>query len=211
MPATPEDFGREFLDMIIAAQLVDGVDGAIAHIRRYGSQHTEAILTENDADGRPVLRTARQCDPDAQCLHPVRRWWRVRDGGRDRHRDRQAACARAGRGGATDQLQIPCHRGTARSGRDACTVVRFTVWKRWIRARPMGLRARRGAVPVGQGAFAHRPLVRAVRRGGEAGPRPDSPMARGRQVSLAGRWADAGQRMWRCRVPRTGGMGRCVG
>ena len=47
--AGPEDFGREFLDMIIAAKLVDGVDGAIAHIRRYGSQHTESILTENDA------------------------------------------------------------------------------------------------------------------------------------------------------------------
>ena len=47
--AAPDDFGREFLDMIIAARLVDGVDGAIAHIQRYGSQHTEAILTENDA------------------------------------------------------------------------------------------------------------------------------------------------------------------
>ena len=49
VPAKPDDFGREFLDMIIAAKLVDGVDGAIAYIRRYGSQHTEAILTENDA------------------------------------------------------------------------------------------------------------------------------------------------------------------
>lgn len=49
VPAAPEDFGREFLDRIIAAKLVDGVDDAIAHIRRYGSQHTEAILTENDA------------------------------------------------------------------------------------------------------------------------------------------------------------------
>jgi glutamate-5-semialdehyde dehydrogenase len=47
--AAPDDFGREFLDMIIAAKLVDGVDEAIAHIRRYGSQHTESILTENDA------------------------------------------------------------------------------------------------------------------------------------------------------------------
>ena len=47
--AAPDDFGREFLDKIIAAKLVDGVDEAIAHIRRYGSQHTEAILTENDA------------------------------------------------------------------------------------------------------------------------------------------------------------------
>ena len=49
VPARPGDFGREFLDMIIAAKLVDGVDDAIAHIRRFGSQHTESILTENDA------------------------------------------------------------------------------------------------------------------------------------------------------------------
>ncbi len=49
VPARPDDFGREFLDSIIAVKLVDGVDGAIAHIRHYGSQHTEAILTENDA------------------------------------------------------------------------------------------------------------------------------------------------------------------
>lgn len=46
--AAPEDFGHEFLDMIIAAKLVDGVDGAIAHIRKYGSSHTESILTQND-------------------------------------------------------------------------------------------------------------------------------------------------------------------
>ena len=47
--AAPDDFGREFLDKIIAVRLVDGVDAAIAHIRRYGSRHTESILTENDA------------------------------------------------------------------------------------------------------------------------------------------------------------------
>ena len=47
--AAPDDFGREFMAKIIAAKLVDGVDEAMAHIRRYGSQHTEAILTENDA------------------------------------------------------------------------------------------------------------------------------------------------------------------
>ena len=49
VPATPEDFGHEFLDMIIAVKLVDGVDAAIAHIRQYGSNHTESILTRNDA------------------------------------------------------------------------------------------------------------------------------------------------------------------
>lgn len=47
--AGPDDWGREFLDMVIAAKLVDGVGEAIAHIRRFGSGHTESILTEDDA------------------------------------------------------------------------------------------------------------------------------------------------------------------
>jgi glutamate-5-semialdehyde dehydrogenase len=47
--ATQADWGHEFLDMIIAARLVDGVDGAIEHIRTYGSDHTDCILTEDDA------------------------------------------------------------------------------------------------------------------------------------------------------------------
>ena len=46
---SPEDFGKEFLDDIIAVKLVDGVDGAIEHIARYGSQHTDAIITEDEA------------------------------------------------------------------------------------------------------------------------------------------------------------------
>jgi len=47
--AKADDYGHEFLDMIIAAKVVDGVDEAIAHIRNYGSNHTDAILTEDDA------------------------------------------------------------------------------------------------------------------------------------------------------------------
>ena len=47
-PAQADDFGKEFLDMICAAKLVDGVDEAIEHIRAYGSQHTEAIITEDE-------------------------------------------------------------------------------------------------------------------------------------------------------------------
>ncbi len=48
-PATDVDWGNEYLDMIIAVKLVDGVDGAINHIGTYSSNHTDAILTENDA------------------------------------------------------------------------------------------------------------------------------------------------------------------
>lgn len=47
--AKPDDFGREFLDMIISAKLVDGVDEAMDHIRKYGSGHTEAIVTADQA------------------------------------------------------------------------------------------------------------------------------------------------------------------
>jgi glutamate-5-semialdehyde dehydrogenase len=47
--ATEDDWGREYLDSIIAARVVDDIDAAIAHIRQYGSNHTDCILTE-DAD-----------------------------------------------------------------------------------------------------------------------------------------------------------------
>ncbi len=49
VPAVGDDWGKEYLDSIIAAKIVDGVDGAIAHIRQYSSNHTECILTENEA------------------------------------------------------------------------------------------------------------------------------------------------------------------
>jgi glutamate-5-semialdehyde dehydrogenase len=48
-PAKDDDWGREFLDMIIAARVVDDVDGAIAHIRQFGSNHTDCVITEDDA------------------------------------------------------------------------------------------------------------------------------------------------------------------
>ncbi|RAP39893.1 glutamate-5-semialdehyde dehydrogenase [Rhodovulum viride] len=49
MPATAEDWGREYLDMDIAAKVVGDIDSAIEHIRTFGSGHTDAILTEDDA------------------------------------------------------------------------------------------------------------------------------------------------------------------
>lgn len=49
LAATDEDWGKEFLDSIIAAKVVEDVDGAIAHIRAYSSSHTDCVLTEDDA------------------------------------------------------------------------------------------------------------------------------------------------------------------
>ncbi len=48
-PATEEDFRTEYLDAIISVEIVDGVEGAIAHIARFSSGHTEAIVTEDAA------------------------------------------------------------------------------------------------------------------------------------------------------------------
>ncbi|MFD1196067.1 glutamate-5-semialdehyde dehydrogenase [Seohaeicola saemankumensis] len=59
VPAKPDDWGREFLDMIIAARVVDDVDAAIAHIRQYGSNHTDCILTE---DAHAVTRFFERLD-----------------------------------------------------------------------------------------------------------------------------------------------------
>jgi glutamate-5-semialdehyde dehydrogenase len=48
-PATDEDFYTEFLALICAIGVVDGIDAAIAHIERFGSDHTEAIVTSDEA------------------------------------------------------------------------------------------------------------------------------------------------------------------
>jgi glutamate-5-semialdehyde dehydrogenase len=53
--AQPDDYGREFLDAIIAVKTVDGLDEAIAHIARYGSQHTDSIVTDNPATAERFL------------------------------------------------------------------------------------------------------------------------------------------------------------
>jgi glutamate-5-semialdehyde dehydrogenase len=54
--ATEADWYAEYLDAIIAVRLVDGVDGAIAHIARYGSQHTDAIVSANAATAERFLQ-----------------------------------------------------------------------------------------------------------------------------------------------------------
>ncbi len=104
--ATEQDWWAEYLDAIIAVQVVDGVDAAIAHIQKYGSQHTDCIVAAGPGDGRPLPRPPRQRDRAAQRLDPVRRRRRVRHGRRDRHCHRPPARARARRRGAAYDLQV---------------------------------------------------------------------------------------------------------
>jgi glutamate-5-semialdehyde dehydrogenase len=56
LPATEDDWYTEYLDAIIAARVVDGVDGAVAHIKTYGSAHTESIVTDNVATADRFLQ-----------------------------------------------------------------------------------------------------------------------------------------------------------
>ncbi|MEO6954399.1 MAG: glutamate-5-semialdehyde dehydrogenase [Polyangia bacterium] len=48
-PATDEDLSAEYLDLVCSVSVVDGLDAAVAHIERYGSDHTEAIVTTDEA------------------------------------------------------------------------------------------------------------------------------------------------------------------
>lgn len=64
-PASETDWGTEYLDAVIAAKVVDGIDAAIAHIERYGSHHTDAIIT---ADTQAAEKFLAQVD-SAIVLH----------------------------------------------------------------------------------------------------------------------------------------------
>jgi len=54
-PATEQDWSTEYLDAIISVKVVDGVDAAIAHIQKYGSQHTDCIVAEDQAAAERFL------------------------------------------------------------------------------------------------------------------------------------------------------------
>jgi glutamate-5-semialdehyde dehydrogenase len=55
--ATEADWSAEYLDAVIAVKTVDGIEEAIAHIERYGSHHTESIVTEDRATAERFLAT----------------------------------------------------------------------------------------------------------------------------------------------------------
>jgi glutamate-5-semialdehyde dehydrogenase len=55
-PATEDDWSTEYLDAIIAVKVVDNVEGAIDHIERYGSHHTDAIITDDQTTAEKFLR-----------------------------------------------------------------------------------------------------------------------------------------------------------
>lgn len=75
IPAVAEDWGKEFLALIAAVKVVDSLDEALEHIERYGSGHSEAIVTE---DYQPAMRFLNEVD--AACVY-VNASTRFTDGG----------------------------------------------------------------------------------------------------------------------------------
>ena len=108
VPATEDDWYTEYLDAIIAARVVDGVDGAVEHIKTYGSAHTESIVTDNPATADRFLRRV----DSAIVLHNAST--QFADGGEfgmgrgDWDFDRPLSRAGSGRGRATHELQVRC-------------------------------------------------------------------------------------------------------
>ena len=63
-PATEEDYGKEYLDLIISVKTVSSVEEAIAHINQYNTGHSDAILTENKEHADKFLR-----EVDSACVY----------------------------------------------------------------------------------------------------------------------------------------------
>ena len=61
-PASDSDYGKEFLDLVLAVKVVKNIDEAMEHIARYGSRHTEAIVT---SDYKKAMRFLREVDASA--------------------------------------------------------------------------------------------------------------------------------------------------
>jgi glutamate-5-semialdehyde dehydrogenase len=69
--ATEADWGKEFLDLIVAIKQVNSIDEAIAHITKYGSQHTDAIITSDIAAARQFIA---QVDSASVMVNASTRW-----------------------------------------------------------------------------------------------------------------------------------------
>lgn len=67
LPASEADFAEEFLAPILAVKIVDSMDDAIDHIRRYGSNHTEVLITNDYANSQDWLRRVNSSTVGVNC------------------------------------------------------------------------------------------------------------------------------------------------
>ena len=71
VPATEEDWGREYLDYILSVKVVGSVEEAIAHINRYNTKHSEAIITNNYTNAQKFLDEVDAAAVYVNGLHPL--------------------------------------------------------------------------------------------------------------------------------------------
>ena len=95
--ATEEDWSTEYHALILAVKVVDSVDEAIEHVNRYGSGHSEAIVTGSTRVRAGLHRRRRRGLRLRERLHALHRRRRLRHGRRDRQLDPEAARARPDR------------------------------------------------------------------------------------------------------------------
>ena len=106
VPATEEDWETEYLSLDIAIRVVDDLDEALAHIRRYSTHHTESIITEDAGNAERFLA---EVDSAVVMVNASTRFTdgaRVRLRRRGGHLDAEAARARADGAHRTHQHQV---------------------------------------------------------------------------------------------------------
>ena len=104
--ATEEDWATEFLALILAVKVVDSAEEAIEHVNRYGSGHSEAIVTGSDEAARAFTDGRRRRLRLRERVHALHRRRRVRHGRRDRQLHAEAARARADRRARAVHVQV---------------------------------------------------------------------------------------------------------
>ena len=106
VPAEEADFATEYLSLDIAASIVDSLDGALHHIRRYSTGHSETIVTDSQNAAPSVRRRGGRGGGAGQRLEPVRRRRRVRVRRRDRDLDPEAARPRTDGAAGDDHDEV---------------------------------------------------------------------------------------------------------
>jgi glutamate-5-semialdehyde dehydrogenase len=66
-PATEQDWAAEYLDLIVAVKVVDNLDSAVAHVNRFGSHHTDVIVTSDQGRGRRFMDTVDSANVFVNC------------------------------------------------------------------------------------------------------------------------------------------------
>ena len=110
-PASEEDYAAEYLDLILSVKIVADLEEAIGHIARYGSQHTECIVTNDLQGGGALHRRGRFLGRHGQRQHALQRRLRTGARRRDRHQYRQVSRSWSVRLARIVQLQVFGARG----------------------------------------------------------------------------------------------------